>query len=571
MHFELKEKIETIRMNPRRYLLEHIDDFYRLEEMDFSEILVLLMSSIGYGEDTKSYFEAALEALGRLKNGNITEIEKIYYYNIKGVGERFNKNLDLSISNYLESYSIALAVHEIELAARSLLGVATCFHLKGNYDEALRILRQSLSMSVSIQDHSLLGDIFSNYGLNIQYVGNLDAAFEAFETARMHYRKLPNYEDYMNYCVIIGNIALTYIEHNQYEEAEPYMKELLELTQGHDEFFMIAQGAIEVIAQYYTQKKDFENANALYRRLIKTQTSENIQFYAKTKQSDSQVTAQIRIVEKLRQANLSLVSENAMLQEILQKESPHTIELFRTVSEGLANNEFVPFFQEVWNLETNQVAGYEVLVRWEKTPGKFESPASFIDLIENTPLIVKLSEQLIRKSLRIYSQTMKTENEQSRSISFNISPYQLINHNLVRFFQAVCLEYNVPKHLVVIEITERTFIDNNSLAFSQLDELKQAGFRLALDDFGTGYSSLGSIVEMPIDLVKIDRSLIQGIKVGSKSYQLYQGIIFIIKSLGLISIAEGIETEEELEILKKLGCDRVQGYYLHRPSGTLET
>jgi len=569
MQSMLKEKMERIRMNPRRYFHQHIDDFELLDDMNFDEILMLFISSIGYGQETKLYFEATLEALNRLLDGQISDISKVYYYNIKALGERYNGNFDLSIEYFFESYTLALKIHEVDLAARALIGVSVCFNMKGNLESAYNVSQQTLKMSVNIDEYSILGDIFGNYASYIKRLGNIDGAFDAYHTAKMHYEKLPNYEEYVNYCVIIGNIALTYIELERFDEAEQYVKELLRITKDDDDFFMISQGAIEVIADYYAHLGDFYNANLLNKKLIKLQSKQNLHFHTKTKHTDSQVVSQIVAVENLRKENEQLASENAMLHDKIAYETPETLEIFKSVAEGLRKNAFIPYFQEVWEPESRQVTGYEVLVRWKKSEDVILSPVHFIDFIEDSPLIVDLSEQLIRQGLEIFSQQMKAINNTQRSISFNISPYQLVNQDLVKLLEALCIEFSVPKRLVVIEIIERTFIDNNSVAINQLHALKKAGFKLALDDFGTGYSSLASIAELPLDLVKIDRSLVREITAGGKPYQLFQGIIYIIKSLGLTSLAEGIETEEQLESIRILGCDRAQGYFMHRPSAEI--
>lgn len=572
MQANLKETMESIRINPRHYFQEHKSSFESLNDMDCDQLLMLMMSSIGYGEDTRPYFDAAFATYEKIDLDKKSDLNRVYYYNILALNERFNKNLDLSIQMYFESYTIALRIQENDLVARALLGVATCFYLKGNLKSATQVLQKTLKMSITIEDYSLLGDIFGNYASNMKDTGNIEGALEAYKTGKMHYEKLTNHRDYINYAILIGNMAKSYIQLNQFDDAEPYINELLQMTQDND-FFMIAQGAIELMADVYSNQGDYYNANLLNKKLLDLQTKQQHSLHSKTQSVDTHVVSNIATVEALRKENELLASENAILHSIVKKDSPETSEVFKSVAEGLRKGSFIPFFQEVWDPQKLKVTGYEVLVRWQQADGVIHSPAGFIHIIEESPLIIEMSEQLIRSGLKIFSQSLRNQfdgNSVSRSISFNISPFQLVNQDLVKLLEAVCIEFAVPKSLVVIEITERTFIDSNSVAISQLHALKKAGFKLALDDFGTGYSSLGTMVELPIDIVKIDRSLISELSKRGKGYQLFKGIILIIQSLGLVSLAEGIETQEQLDIIKELNCDRVQGYYLHRPSATFE-
>lgn len=570
MSSELRDLMERIRKNHRQYLREHINDFNALEDLNFEELLVLLYSSIGFGNDAKLYFDKAYNAIMKLEEEPVSDIAKVYYCNTLGIDERICGNYELATHYFFEGYAIAMQNDAIDLAARSLLGVASSLVMKGSYEEAQNVSLQALSMSVSIDDIATLGDIFNVYGSTVKYMGNITGAIDAYCTALMHYRKLPNYQEYLNYGSIIMNLLNTYIENDRIDEAEVYKNELLSLTKDNDDFFMVAQGSILLLADYYERIGDFENAYYLFRRLLKCQTLDNLLFQKRNKISDAQFTSQIVVSETLRHQNQMLSTKNAMLLDQLTNTSPKSAEIFRAVTEGIEKKEFVPFFQEIQSAATSQVLGYEVLVRWIKSDGSVVSPTDFIEVIEDTPLIIELSEQLIKDSLNKFSLVCRSEHYHQQYISFNIAPYQFVNQNLTRFLEATCAEYSVQPSSVVIEIIERTFIEHNSVAFNQIHELKKAGFRIALDDFGTGYSSLKSIAELPLDIVKIDKSLIENVGVSDKAYQLLQGIVFTINSLELTCIAEGIETRAQLEIMKRIGCDYVQGYYFHRPSATIQ-
>ena len=131
------------------------------------------------------------------------------------------------------------------------------------------------------------------------------------------------------------------------------------------------------------------------------------------------------------------------------------------------------------------------------------------------------------------------------------------------------MEYNISKDRIVLEITERSFINNNNAAIKQLHHLKLAGYKLALDDFGSGYASLSTISELPLDIVKFDRSLLKNVLTDEKALQLYKGIVYLISTLGMIGVSEGIETREQFELMKEINCNRVQGYLFHYPQNSL--
>jgi EAL domain-containing protein (putative c-di-GMP-specific phosphodiesterase class I) len=155
------------------------------------------------------------------------------------------------------------------------------------------------------------------------------------------------------------------------------------------------------------------------------------------------------------------------------------------------------------------------------------------------------------------------------SISINISPVQFHYQNLEHLIQGACERYNLNPTRLMIEITERTTIENAELAGKVLSSLKHLGLDLALDDFGTGYSSLSTLHELEIDWIKIDRRFVQDIDTNKNSYQIVNALMRMAQALDIKVIAEGVETDQEHATLRSLGVTRMQGYFHARPlSGT---
>lgn len=566
----IKREMEIIRMNPRKYFRENIEAFNDLTKIGAQGLLKLLFSCIGYGTEFKFAFIKVANVLNQGKLQDLSEVGWIYYYNIMALHERYNEMIDLSQALYLESHKRAVDLGDNELAARALIGVATCLDMKGNADEALEVMKNVLKMTPKIYDHSVLGDVFANYAKIKNATKDFDGILMAYETAGNHFRQVENYMEYINYCVYLGNVAIFMIDLGKKDEADRYITEMLSLY-DEDDFLLLTQGAVRVVSDYYASRRSYKKIYELNKRLIQAQQKERLMLYSINKDIDVETVSHIANIEALKNKYKVLELENALLHEqIINNQNTglnQSINIINAVSEGIRNNEFVPYFQGVIDTTNLKLKGYEVLARWRKAPDNILSPFHFIEQIEDTPLISEMSEQIIRKALNEVSKYKGADT--NFTIAFNIAPYQLIHQNLRAFLDAICVEYNISKDRIVLEITERSFINNNGVAIDQLHNLKRAGYKLALDDFGSGYASLSTISALPLDIVKFDRSLLNNVLTDEKASQLYKGIVYLISTLGMIGVSEGIETQEEFEFMKEINCNRVQGYLFHYPQDSL--
>ena len=234
---------------------------------------------------------------------------------------------------------------------------------------------------------------------------------------------------------------------------------------------------------------------------------------------------------------------------------------YAEVKRAIESDQLIPHFQPLVDLRTGLLVGFEVLARWQHPLHGAILPKNFISLAEENGLIERLTEQIFRKAFRAAPAL-----PEPLLLSVNISPLHLHNLNLPHQIRAMAEESGFPLERLTIEITESAILNNLEHARRAAHELKAMGCRLALDDFGTGYSSLGHLQALPFDEVKIDQSFVMNMTNTRESRKIVAAIVGLGQSLGLITLAEGVETEAQAEMLLCLGCQFGQGWLYGRPS-----
>lgn len=229
--------------------------------------------------------------------------------------------------------------------------------------------------------------------------------------------------------------------------------------------------------------------------------------------------------------------------------------------EALVNGGLAVHYQPIVDLHTSSITGFEALMRWPHPSKGMISPAKFIPVAEECGLIDALGHWILVEACRKAKQW-----PDDMRISVNVSPIQLAKPDFVGTVQSVLADTGLEPSRLVLECTETIFIEDSEKTLSTLHKLKQIGVQIALDDFGTGYSSLSYLRSFPFDIVKIDRSFVSDLDAGTSSSVIVQAVILIAGSLGIKTVAEGVETEPQLKLLKLLGCDDVQGYLLGKPA-----
>ncbi|WP_245307848.1 GGDEF domain-containing phosphodiesterase [Hoeflea sp. IMCC20628] len=253
----------------------------------------------------------------------------------------------------------------------------------------------------------------------------------------------------------------------------------------------------------------------------------------------------------------------ASMDEAVQEKVALSLDL----RNALANDEGLSVhYQPQVDLSTGRVIGYEALIRWDHPVRGNVPPDVFIPIAESSHLICDVGYWVMRQAALQAKQWLEA-GVPTPTIAVNVSPAQIWNSDLVSDVSRVLTETGLPPHLLCLELTESLLMDQNeSRVRNVLKSLKEFGVTLALDDFGTGYSSLGYLTQLPFDKLKIDRIFIDGVNNSRRSTELLSGIIALGRGLGMTTIAEGAETQEEIKILQELGCDQVQGFFFARPT-----
>ena len=231
---------------------------------------------------------------------------------------------------------------------------------------------------------------------------------------------------------------------------------------------------------------------------------------------------------------------------------------------ALERDEFEVYYQPQLDVKTNKVIGAEALLRWHSAALGNITPDEFIPIAEHTGLIVVIGQYVVKQALNFLHQWQTSEGEQY-TIAVNLSPRQFRDKNLIPFIKESLDEANIEAGRLELEITEGVLMTGQSYISDALLELQRLGVKLSMDDFGTGYSSLSYLRQYDFDVLKIDRSFINGITQNKEDRDLVKASIAIAHSLGLDVVAEGVEITEQLTILKELNCDYVQGYYFSKP------
>ncbi|HBG8547706.1 TPA: EAL domain-containing protein [Clostridioides difficile] len=231
---------------------------------------------------------------------------------------------------------------------------------------------------------------------------------------------------------------------------------------------------------------------------------------------------------------------------------------------ALVKNQFEVYYQPKFSLVNGEMIGSEALIRWNHPEHGFISPAVFIPIAEKSKLILKIGRFVFERVCTDLSE-WKKQGKKIVPVSVNLSRVELYQPDIVKFINKTIQMYNLSSDLIEIEITETVAINELNILKNILNELRKYGFSISMDDFGTGYSSISCLRDMPIDILKLDKSFLDGIEHDEKSRNIAKSIVSLAKSLDLVVIIEGVESKEQAELMKQFGCDLVQGFYFARP------
>ncbi|OEY69250.1 diguanylate phosphodiesterase [Rheinheimera salexigens] len=272
----------------------------------------------------------------------------------------------------------------------------------------------------------------------------------------------------------------------------------------------------------------------------------------------------------LKHADLAMYEAKARGRNTFQFYSPELNEVAKErllienqLREAIKQNQFMLYYQPKIDLRDNSLLGYEALLRWLRPDNTLVAPARFMTVAENTGLIVPIGEWIIWEACRFITRQHNQGN--LITLAINLSVRQFKDENLPEVVERIIQRTGADPQYLMFEITESMLMGDTDAAISQLNQLKRLGVSLSIDDFGTGYSSLSYLKRFPVDELKIDRSFVRDIPENRNDMNIVSAIIAMAQKMGLQVVAEGVETAEQVEFLRKNACYHVQGYYFSMP------
>ncbi len=266
----------------------------------------------------------------------------------------------------------------------------------------------------------------------------------------------------------------------------------------------------------------------------------------------------------LREAKQSGKNAVKFFSERMNEKATRWFILGNQLNSAILNHDLCMYYQIQVENRTRKIVGVETLIRWNHSEFGLLSPDDFIPYAETSGLIIPLGYWVIEN---VFKQVRNHYDQGYKPIkySINLSAKQLEDKDFILTIKDLLNKYQLNSENIVFEITESSAMSNPELSFRVLNQLKDLGFRLAMDDFGTGYSSLSTLNQFPIDILKIDRSFIKHITKGEKKTRLTLAILAMTEIVGLLTIAEGVETIEDVKFLEDHNCSVLQGYYFSKP------
>lgn len=273
--------------------------------------------------------------------------------------------------------------------------------------------------------------------------------------------------------------------------------------------------------------------------------------------------------ELLRRANTAVTQAQAMSKSLVfysakdDKSNPENLALLGELRQAIRDGQLVLHYQPIMELDTEKIVGVEALVRWTHPVHGMIPPFRFIEPAERSDLIRPLTRWVIEEAFRQFAAWQKQG--LNIFVSINLSVRNIQNDSLPDYIRKKTQEYRVNPNLIAFEVTESAVMSDIETANTVLDEIHEMGFKISMDDFGTGHSSLAYLKNLTLDHIKIDRSFISGITDENENLVIVEAITGIARRLKRTTIAEGVETREELDLLKEIQCHYVQGYYISKP------
>ena len=403
-----------------------------------------------------------------------------------------------------------------------------------------------------------------NRRASVKYIDRMIDHHEKFALVMIDLNNFKKVNDLAGHAVgnkVLQEISLRWknLQHNSAEGTTDYIA-----RQGGDEFILIICG-------YKDEKQLVERINTYSNVLNEKLTLTEGEFYLTASYGYAEYPT-----DSTSEAELFSYSDTAMFRAKSEKhrhavhfsdnmnaEIKSTVVIEQQIRDSLDKNEFFFALQPQYNADTHKLYGFEALARM-KNNGTVISPAKFIPVAEKAGIIDKIDSYVLRNSIEFFSRVIR-ETGTKCILSVNASVIHLLKSSFVDEVKAALEEFGMPPEQLEIEITESIMINSMETAENYVEALKAMGIKIAIDDFGTGYSSLSYLNTIPADAIKIDKSFIDRMNVDNSGKQYVSAIISIGHIMNFKVVSEGVEQPEQLETLKAIGCDIIQGYIWGKP------
>lgn len=254
----------------------------------------------------------------------------------------------------------------------------------------------------------------------------------------------------------------------------------------------------------------------------------------------------------------------AYYQKGMMQSTREEQQLLGEVERAIDEKQFELWFQTQYDYEEKRIVGAEALVRWRHPTRGLIMPGTFVPLLEQSKQITMLDHAVWEQAAEYIKESMNCS--LTVPIAVNVSQVDICNSNVCEKLIAIVRKYDIPPALLHVEITESAFVNDAAKLAEEVSGLKKAGFTVEMDDFGAGYSSLGSLMNMDIDILKIDRKLVSEIESGEqKSLDILKAVVQMAHTLNITPIAEGVEEKSQADYLSQIGCRYMQGFYFSKP------
>lgn len=248
----------------------------------------------------------------------------------------------------------------------------------------------------------------------------------------------------------------------------------------------------------------------------------------------------------------------------LEHDNLYKIMIYEELKKSIELHQFQLYYQPKYATKSSEIIGVETLIHWHHPKLGFVTPDDFIPIAEETGLIIPLGNWIVEEACKQYAEWLR-EYQVDFHLSINISPKQFIEDNFVSLLFERIHSEQIPASKLDLEITESLALVNTELTRNKIMDLKNAGIQITMDDFGTGYTSLTSLSKFSMDRFKIDRSYISELPSNESDAAIVQSLLSVARNLNITVTAEGVETQDQVDILTKWGCNEMQGYYFSRP------